>query len=229
MFGAFRRPHVSMKCGERYNISSLLMFVFEKRNFSTGNALRKSHYEILGLSPKATQVDVKAAYYNLSKLYHPDKNEGSVEAAEKFRAINAAYEILGNYKLRRLYDKGIVHTAGAQYRDVEEETAEVPDDAQTKFYKRHMKRTEAPHASGRTPIYDFDEWNSQHYGATFKRSQSAKQRYNVKDVKDQQTIDSGKFELIFASGMFLLAIGLYSISLIHPPDTDNVSKSTQVR
>lgn len=79
-----------------------------KRSFSLGSHLRKkSHYDILGLSPKATQVDVKAAYYNLSKVYHPDKNKGSIEAAEKFRDINAAYEILGNYKLRRLYDKGL--------------------------------------------------------------------------------------------------------------------------
>lgn len=78
-----------------------------KRNFSAGSVLRKkSHYDVLGLSPKATQVDVKQAYYNLSKVYHPDVNKGSSDAAEKFRDISSAYEILGNFKLRRLYDKG---------------------------------------------------------------------------------------------------------------------------
>lgn len=70
--------------------------------------LAKSHYDILGISAKSTQSDIKAAYYRLSMIYHPDKNEGCPIAAEKFRDITTAYEVLGNFKLRRLYDKGIL-------------------------------------------------------------------------------------------------------------------------
>lgn len=70
------------------------------------NLRKKSHYDVLGITPKSTQADVKAAYYDLSKTYHPDRNDGCSEASQKFRDITAAYEILGNYKLRRLYDKG---------------------------------------------------------------------------------------------------------------------------
>lgn len=70
------------------------------------NMLAKSHYDILGISAKSTQSDIKAAYYRLSMAYHPDKNEGCPIAAEKFRDIAEAYEVLGNFKLRRLYDKG---------------------------------------------------------------------------------------------------------------------------
>ena len=98
------------KCAKSYHCCSLFGFdnTNGKRNFSIGSVLgKKSHYDVLELTPKATQVDVKTAYYKLSKIYHPDKNKGSVDAAEKFRDINSAYEILGNYKLRRLYDKGI--------------------------------------------------------------------------------------------------------------------------
>lgn len=76
------------------------------QNFSTANILLKSHYDALGITPKATHTDIKTAYYKLSMLYHPDKNKGSADASKKFQDISAAYEVLGNFKLRKLYDKG---------------------------------------------------------------------------------------------------------------------------
>lgn len=66
-----------------------------------------NYYEDLGISPSSTQTDIKAAYYELSKQYHPDKNKGCAESAKKFREITRAYEVLGSYRLRRLYDKGL--------------------------------------------------------------------------------------------------------------------------
>lgn len=78
------------------------------RTFSTSYAVFKSknHYDSLGITPKATQSEVKNAYYKLSMQYHPDRNEGSEAAAKQFRDITSAYEVLGNVKMRRLYDKG---------------------------------------------------------------------------------------------------------------------------
>lgn len=55
---------------------------------------------------------------------------------------------------------------------------EPEDDAQTKFYKQHMRRDRAPPPTGATPIYDFDEWSRAHYGKNFDRRQSAKKRYD---------------------------------------------------
>lgn len=74
------------------------------------SSVKFSLYETLGISSASTQADIKTAYYKLSKTYHPDKNKGSEDAAQKFRDITAAYEILGNYRLRRLYDKGSFDT-----------------------------------------------------------------------------------------------------------------------
>lgn len=97
-----------MRYGQGYINSFVVSTRNGKVNFSTGNCLRKkSHYDVLGLTPKANMVDIKSAYYDLSKVYHPDRNDGSPESAQKFRDITEAYEILGNYKLRRLYDKGL--------------------------------------------------------------------------------------------------------------------------
>lgn len=86
-----------------------ILFYLEKHRqlFITAKCLRdQNHYDALGVTPKATQSDIKTAYYKLSMLYHPDKNKNSDVAAQKFRSITSAYEVLGNFKLRRLYDRG---------------------------------------------------------------------------------------------------------------------------
>lgn len=77
------------------------------RTFSRTCQLAKSRnfYDDLKIPKTATQAEIKSAYYNLSMLYHPDKNKGD-EAAQRFRRINEAYEVLGNFRTRRMYDKG---------------------------------------------------------------------------------------------------------------------------
>ena len=53
-------------------------------------------YSVLGLSPGASQEEVKRAYRQLAKKYHPDLNPGDAEAARKMQQINAAYEQIRN-------------------------------------------------------------------------------------------------------------------------------------
>ena len=53
-------------------------------------------YSVLGLSPGASQEEVKRAYRRLAKKYHPDLNPGDAEAARKMQQINAAYELIQN-------------------------------------------------------------------------------------------------------------------------------------
>lgn len=65
-------------------------------------------YHVLGLEDSATQAQIKSAYYKLSKQYHPDRNKGSKDSQEMFSKINEAYSVLGNSKLRRRYDQGIL-------------------------------------------------------------------------------------------------------------------------
>ena len=52
------------------------------------------HYSVLGLSPNASEADIKKAYRKLVMKYHPDKNPGDKEAEARFRAIDEAYEAL---------------------------------------------------------------------------------------------------------------------------------------
>ncbi len=49
-------------------------------------------YKVLGVSPDASDEDIKRAYRRLAKKYHPDLNPGDQEAARKMQEVNAAYE-----------------------------------------------------------------------------------------------------------------------------------------
>ncbi|MEG0270751.1 MAG: J domain-containing protein [Clostridia bacterium] len=55
-------------------------------------------YEVLGVSPNATDDEIKSAYRTLAKKYHPDLNGGSAQAETKMKEVNEAYSILIKHK-----------------------------------------------------------------------------------------------------------------------------------
>ena len=64
----------------------------------------KNYYHILGLSPEASDADIKTAYRRLAMIYHPDRNRGDSSSEERLKEINEAYDILGNNERRMAYD-----------------------------------------------------------------------------------------------------------------------------
>ncbi len=66
--------------------------------------MAKDYYELLGVSKGSSEADIKKAYRKLALKWHPDRNKGK-EAEEKFKEINAAYEILSDSKKRETYDQ----------------------------------------------------------------------------------------------------------------------------
>lgn len=61
----------------------------------------KTYYQILNIKENASQKEIKKAYRQLSKIYHPDKSSGS---SNKFIEIKEAYDVLKNPSLKKDYD-----------------------------------------------------------------------------------------------------------------------------
>lgn len=83
----------------------------------------RNPYEILGVSPTASAVDVQQAYRKLAKKLHPDLNPGDKAAEEKFKEVAGAYDLLSDAEKRKRFDKGEIDATGAErpqrqfYRD----------------------------------------------------------------------------------------------------------------
>ena len=68
-------------------------------------AQTKDYYSVLGVPASATQDEIKKKYRKLAAKHHPDKNPNDPKAAETFKAISEAYQVLGDAEKRKQYDQ----------------------------------------------------------------------------------------------------------------------------
>ena len=68
-------------------------------------AVKRDFYEVLGVSKTASDAEIKKAYRKLAKKYHPDSNPNDAVAAERFKEINEAYDVLSDPEKKKMYDQ----------------------------------------------------------------------------------------------------------------------------
>jgi DnaJ-class molecular chaperone len=71
-------------------------------------------YSLLGVAKDASAADIRKAYRKLAKKHHPDLNPGNKAAAETFKAVSAANELLTDPEKRARYDRGEIDESGAE-------------------------------------------------------------------------------------------------------------------
>jgi molecular chaperone DnaJ len=71
-------------------------------------------YQILGVDKKASPEEIKKAYRKLARQYHPDRNPGDEKAEERFKEIQAAYDVVGDAEKRKQYDRGAMFGMGGR-------------------------------------------------------------------------------------------------------------------
>ena len=68
-------------------------------------AQTRDYYSVLGVPASATQDEIKKQYRKLAAKHHPDKNPNDPKAAERFKEISEAYQVLGDAEKRKQYDQ----------------------------------------------------------------------------------------------------------------------------
>ncbi len=74
--------------------------------------MNKNLYDVLGVAKTATEAEIKSAYRKLARKYHPDLNKDDKNAADKFKEVSAAYDILGDKEKRQKYDNNEIDADG---------------------------------------------------------------------------------------------------------------------
>jgi molecular chaperone DnaJ len=74
---------------------------------------KQDYYDLLGVSRKAAQKEIRAAYRKLARKYHPDLNPGDKSSEEKFKQVQEAYDVLSDAKKRQMYDQFGFETPGS--------------------------------------------------------------------------------------------------------------------
>lgn len=115
----------------------------------------KDYYKTLGVEKTADAKAIKQAYRRLARKFHPDQNQGNLKAAERFKEINEANEVLSDPDKRRRYDE--LGSDWARYADAGPDFGRGPGGPQAGGYRVRVDQT--------GDLGDFSEFFRTFFGA----------------------------------------------------------------
>ncbi|KAG0221680.1 hypothetical protein BGW41_006591 [Actinomortierella wolfii] len=210
---------------------------------------RMTHYDHLELDPTADRKRIKAQFYRLSKLHHPDKTT-SEESRQKFLKINEAYSILGNERSRAEYDLSLRDQTGNLYGGGMTSNRAAPNrgtlrrtpfrhSAQSAAAAAAAQRAAAQRASafrptfGQDPPPHFDakahqemhyEQEMRHQERLRKRQQESEE-YHRQQKKEAEDSWSGK--ILRVSFLFFVIVGASSFSKVFADEKEEQSEDEE--
>ena len=108
----------------------------------------RDYYDILGVERGADEAGLKSAFKKLAMEHHPDRNNGCLDAAERFKEINEAYSVLSDKQKRAAYDRfghaGVNGNGQAGFADVHDIFNEVFGDVFGEMFGRGQRRPSGP-------------------------------------------------------------------------------------
>lgn len=148
----------------------------------------KDYYSILGLSINATENDIKVAYREMSKRYHPDRNP-NVDVKERMQDINEAYAILKDPSKRAKYDEE---------------------------YKKHYDYRESKNNKRNDVFNDSNIYDEELKKDIYEAREHAKELVEefLKSLKNESLVaakgawDEAKYMIVVAFVMFILGLAL---------------------
>ncbi len=180
----------------------------------------QNHYEILGVSSTASTAEIKAAFRQQAKLYHPDKNP---HGKEQFGKILLAYEVLVDSSRRRQYDLKLKHGSDSysskKTASKQKEWGFSDEELKRRqYYKEHYKKEyERYTKSGSVPKKTYNEYKYILFAAplavgllmfiinSYEQSAAAeeeKKTISIPEKKDELKMTDDPFTIYFKNPVF---------------------------
>ena len=172
---------------------------------------KNDFYDILGVSEKASNQEIKNAYRELAKKYHPDRHKGDKQAEERFKQISEAYSVLSDQKKRNQYDQMRRFGVGGNYSG---NSQNFNFEDLGSFFQGGFKGQRGGGFGGFGDIF------SQIFGGE-QRSGFSQSRQKGQDVTAELTIS---FDMAITGGKQIFQIGSKKISVNIPAGSEDGKK-----
>ncbi|XP_077413638.1 dnaJ homolog subfamily C member 30, mitochondrial-like isoform X2 [Vanacampus margaritifer] len=167
---------------------------------------KTGYYDILGVSPKATQAQIKTAYYKQCFLHHPDRNAGNDDATIRFSDISEAYAVLGHKGLRKKYDRGLL-----SHFDLNNKPRAGPSAAKPTGPGSSSTGGKKAAFDPRGSTFNFDEFFRSHYGEQLQRDRDHRQRKEEMLRRREESVGERNRESATEVGVVMLLLAALAL------------------